>query len=33
MADPATLVKAAWFTLNGDQMLQDINNYYQQEMA
>lgn len=33
LADPATLVKAAHFTLNGEQMLHNINAFYQNELA
>lgn len=31
--DPSTLVKMAWFALNGEQMIQDINEYYKKEIA
>lgn len=31
--DPQTLVKMAWFALNGEQMIQDINEYYKKEIA
>lgn len=31
--DPPTLVKMAWFALNGEQMIQDINEYYKKEIA
>ena len=31
--DPATLVKMAWFALNGEKMIQDINEYYKKEIA
>lgn len=30
---PATLVKMAWFALNGEKMIQDINEYYKKEIA
>lgn len=31
--DPSTLVKMAWFALNGEKMIQDINEYYKKEIA
>lgn len=31
--DPPTLVRMAWFALNGEQMIQDINEYYKKEIA
>lgn len=31
--DPATLVKMAWFALNGEKMIEDINEYYKKEIA
>lgn len=31
--DPATLVRMAWFALNGEQMIQDINDYYKKEIT
>lgn len=31
--DPPTLVRMAWFALNGEQMIQDINDYYKKEIA
>lgn len=31
--DPNTLVRMAWFALNGEQMIQDINEYYKKEIA
>lgn len=33
LADPKMLVKAAWLTLNADQMIYDINDYYRKEIA
>lgn len=32
LSDPETLVKAAWLTLNGQQMIEDITNYFQNEI-
>lgn len=31
--DPNLLVKMAWFALNGEQMIQDINDYYKKEIS
>lgn len=31
--DPDTVVKMAWFALNGEKMIQDINEYYQKEIT
>lgn len=31
--DPPTLVRMAWFALNGEKMIQDINEYYKKEIA
>ncbi len=31
--DTPTLVRMAWFALNGEQMIQDINEYYKKEIA
>lgn len=31
--DPDSLVKMAWFALNGEQMIQDMDNYYKKEIA
>lgn len=31
--DPSTLVRMAWFALNGEKMIQDINEYYKKEIA
>ena len=31
--DPNTVVKMAWFVLNGEKMVQDIQNYYQKEIT
>lgn len=31
--DPGTLIKMAWFALNGEQMIEDINKYYKKEIA
>lgn len=31
--DPEWLVKVAWFALNGEQMINDINEYYKKEIA
>lgn len=31
--DPALLVRMAWFALNGEQMIQDINDYYKKEIS
>lgn len=31
--DPETLVKMAWFALNGDQAMQDINDYWTKEIS
>lgn len=33
LADPQILVKTAWLALNGDQMISDITNYFQKEIA
>lgn len=33
LSDPQTLVKTAWLALNGDQMINDISNYFQKEIA
>lgn len=33
LADPQILVKTAWLALNGDQMINDITNYFQKEIA
>lgn len=33
LADPEILVKAAWLILNGEQMVQDISEYYQNEIT
>lgn len=32
LSDPETLVKAAWLTLNGQQMIEDITKYFQNEI-
>jgi hypothetical protein len=31
--DPEWLVRMAWFALNGEQMINDINEYYKKEIA
>lgn len=31
--DPETVVQMAWFVLNGEKMIQDINDYYQKEIT
>lgn len=31
--DPYTLVRMAWFALNGEKMIQDINEYYKKEIS
>lgn len=31
--DPYTLVRMAWFALNGEKMIQDINDYYKREIT
>lgn len=33
LRDPQTVVQMAWFALNGEQMVQDMNNYYQREIT
>lgn len=33
MADPKTLVQTAWFALNGQQMIDDITDYYNKEIT
>ncbi len=33
LSDPKILVKTAWLALNGDQMINDITNYFQREIA
>lgn len=33
LSDPRILVKTAWLALNGDQMINDITNYFQKEIA
>lgn len=33
LKDPDTVVKMAWFALNGEQMISDINDYYKKEIA
>lgn len=33
LSDPKTLVQAAWFTLNGKQMIDDITQYFQKEIT
>nr|DAH97514.1 MAG TPA: hypothetical protein [Caudoviricetes sp.] len=33
LSDPQILVKTAWLALNGDQMINDISNYFQKEIA
>ena len=33
LSDPRILVKTAWLALNGDQMVNDISNYFQKEIA
>lgn len=33
LSDPRILVKTAWLALNGDQMISDITNYFQKEIA
>lgn len=33
LSDPKTLVKAAWLTLNGEQMIDDITSYYNKEIT
>ena len=33
LADPQTLVKTAWLTLNGEQMINDITRYFQNEIT
>lgn len=33
LSDPRILVKTAWLALNGDQMIDDITNYFQKEIA
>ena len=33
LSDPSVLVKTAWLALNGDQMVNDIANYFQKEIA
>ncbi len=33
LSDPRILVKTAWLALNGDQMVNDITNYFQKEIA
>jgi len=33
LSDPKTLVQAAWFTLNGQQMINDITEYFQKEIT
>ena len=33
LSDPKILVKAAWLILNGDQMVNDITNYFQKEIT
>lgn len=33
LSDPQTLVKTAWLALNGDQMIDDISNYFQKEIS
>ena len=33
LSDPQVLVKTAWLALNGDQMVSDITNYFQKEIA
>lgn len=33
LSDPQTLVKTAWFALNGDQMINDITSYFQKEIS
>ncbi len=33
LQDPNTVVQMAWFVLNGEKMLQDINDYYEKEIA
>lgn len=33
LSDPQTLVKTAWLALNGDQMIEDISNYFQKEIS
>lgn len=33
LSDPQVLVKTAWLALNGDQMINDITNYFQKEIA
>lgn len=33
LSDPKTLVKTAWLALNGDQMIEDITNYFQKEIS
>lgn len=33
LADPDTVVQMAWFVLNGEKMIQDMNEYYQKEIT
>lgn len=33
LSDPETLVKIAWFALNGEQMIDDITEYFQKEIS
>lgn len=33
LSDPKILVKTAWLALNGDQMIDDITNYFQHEIS
>jgi hypothetical protein len=33
LSNPATLVKTAWFALNGEQMINDITRYFQKEIT
>jgi len=33
LSDPATLVRTAWFALNGRQMMDDITEYFQKEIT